>query len=49
MPVILICPCCASPVDAESKPEEQTLTCAACEQTWRMVVDAVRQAEHALS
>ncbi len=47
--VILICPCCASTVDAEARPEEQSFECAACGQTWRMVVDADRHATHSLT
>lgn len=47
--VILVCPCCASPVDALAAPHEQTLNCAACEQVWRMVVDPDRHAAYALT
>jgi uncharacterized protein YbaR (Trm112 family) len=46
--VILVCPCCASPVDAQPGETEQHLECTACHQTWRMVVDAERHAEYAL-
>jgi hypothetical protein len=49
MVVILICPCCASTVYAEAKPEEQTFECSTCGQTWRMVVDADRQVTYSLS
>lgn len=47
--VVLVCPCCASPVDAEAGLEIQLLLCSACGQIWRMVVDAARIAEHALT
>lgn len=47
-PVILICPCCASSLDAHSSPDLQTFTCVSCGQTWTMVVDADRIAQHSL-
>jgi hypothetical protein len=47
--VILVCPCCASPVDAQAGPAIQELDCAACGQTWQMVIDAERVAEYALT
>lgn len=47
--VVLLCPCCASPVDAVAGEQEQALTCDACDQSWRMVVDAARIAEYALT
>ena len=75
--VILVCPCCASPVDAatylcdgiavgeqdqpfaecgteKSHPAhpmntEQQFECLACGQTWRMVVDPHRLAQHSLT
>lgn len=47
-PVILICPCCASAVDAHADPQPQTFTCVSCGQTWSMVVDADRLAAHSL-
>lgn len=47
--VVLVCPCCASPVDAEAGREIQHLRCDGCDQTWHMVVDAARIAEHALT
>lgn len=49
--VILVCPCCASPVDAQGdRPgRPQQLSCVACGQDWLMVVDADRQAEFALT
>ncbi len=47
--VILLCPCCASTVDAVAGPSEQHLYCGCCGQTWVMVVDAVRQADHSLT
>jgi len=49
MTVILFCPCCASPVDADAGPEAQTFDCVCCGQIWTMVVDADRQAHHSLS
>lgn len=47
--VVLVCPCCASPVDAATAAAEQNLQCLACQQSWRMVVDGDRMAEHALT
>lgn len=47
--VILVCPCCASPVDAQAGDEPQQLDCESCGQHWEMVVNAQRQAEHALT
>jgi uncharacterized protein YbaR (Trm112 family) len=47
-PVILVCPVCASPMDAHAGPQPQTFTCATCGQHWSMVVDARRHAEYAL-
>lgn len=49
MNVIVICPCCASPVDAQSHDDEQDLHCTACGQLWSMVVNAARQREYALT
>lgn len=49
MNLIVICPCCASPVDAEAVKCEQKLECVACGQQWSMVVDRDRQAEFALT
>lgn len=49
MDVVLICPCCASTVDAEPREELQEFTCGICNQTWSMVVDADRYASHSLS
>jgi len=49
MNVILVCPTCASAVDAQAGEHEQTLECVACGQTWVMVVDATRVAAHALT
>lgn len=48
-PVILVCPCCASAVDATTADTAQELECLSCEQQWLMVVDAHRQAAHALT
>jgi hypothetical protein len=47
--VILLCPCCASTVDAHTDPEPQQLECATCGQTWTMIVDRERQAAHSLT
>jgi uncharacterized protein YbaR (Trm112 family) len=49
MPVILVCPCCASTVDAESGPDQQELICDVCGQTWSMVINADRLEKHALT
>ncbi len=48
-PVILICPCCASTVDAHAGPHPQPFDCTVCGQTWTMVVDRDRQAAHSLA
>ena len=48
-PVILVCPCCASTVDAWAQSEPQEFTCLHCGQKWLMVVDTERQARFALS
>lgn len=40
--VILVCPCCSSPVDAEGGPHSQDFVCHICGQQWSMVVDANR-------
>jgi transposase len=48
-PVIVLCPCCASAIDALAGPHTQTFTCVSCGQTWQMVVDADRYAAHSLS
>lgn len=47
--VILICPCCASTVDAEVAPHHQSFECVTCGQQWQMVVDEQRHAEYALT
>lgn len=47
--VILVCPCCASAVDAEASTEIQEFECVSCGQTWAMVVDANRLAAHSLT
>lgn len=47
--VVLICPCCASPVDAEAGQGRQDFTCEVCDQQFSMVVDAARIAEYALT
>lgn len=46
--VIVICPCCASPVEVIPEDTEQDLTCGACEQRWVMVVDAEQLKRYAL-
>ncbi len=46
--VILVCPVCASPVDAEAKQEQQTHECISCGQSWIMTINLDRHAEHAL-
>ncbi len=48
-PAILVCPCCASAVDADAREDPQTFECVSCGQTWVMVVDADRQAQHSLT
>lgn len=47
--VVLLCPCCASPVDAVAGAQQQTLNCEVCDQSWQMIVDAARIAEYALT
>lgn len=47
--VILVCPCCASTVDAQARDEMQEFDCLSCGQQWQMIVDADRHAEHALT
>lgn len=47
--VIIVCPCCASAVDAEADEKVQHFECVSCGQTWSMVVDAQRQATHSLT
>jgi Zn finger protein HypA/HybF involved in hydrogenase expression len=47
--VVLICPCCASPVDAEAGYGIKDFICDVCDQHWSMVVDAARIAEYALT
>lgn len=49
MTVILLCPCCASTIDAEASPEPQTFECVSCGQNWVMVVDYDRHTAHALT
>lgn len=46
--VILVCPVCASPVDAEPCETPQNHECVSCGQTWWMSIDLDRHAEHAL-
>lgn len=47
--VILVCPVCASPLDAEVHVLPQELECGCCGQTWEMLVDADRNARHSLT
>lgn len=47
--VILVCPCCASPVDAEVMIEIQQLSCGTCGQDWHMQVDVSRLEAYALT
>jgi hypothetical protein len=47
--VVLLCPCCASPIDAVAGRARQDFTCGVCDQRWEMVVDAARVAEYALT
>lgn len=44
--VILVCPCCASTVDADETQER--FTCTVCGQTWAMVPDVARLRAHSL-
>lgn len=46
--VILLCPCCASTIDAQPAEDPQNFECVSCGQQWSMVVDQDRQAAHAL-
>ncbi len=48
-PVILVCPVCASTLDAEADEGSQDFECVSCGQTWSMVVDAARHAIHSLT
>lgn len=47
--VVLLCPCCASPVDAVTGREPVELDCVSCGQQWSMTVDAVRIHAHSLA
>lgn len=47
--VIVLCPCCASPIDVRASDDEQYFTCIACNQKWAMVVDAARVERYALT
>jgi hypothetical protein len=47
--VVLLCPCCASPIDAEGSTQQQDFTCDVCGQRWAMAVDLDRIAEYALT
>ncbi len=49
MNTILVCPCCASPVDAQPHSRPQNFECEVCEQKWTMVVDHKRTSEHSLT
>lgn len=46
--VIVVCPCCASPVDAPIGDKPDNLDCEVCGQNWTMVVDRERFSENAL-
>ncbi len=46
--VIVLCPCCASSLDARPQEEPQQFDCVGCGQTWTMTVDADRHQRHAL-
>lgn len=47
--VILVCPCCATPQDAEASGKPKEFECPSCGQNWTMTVDVTRFAEHALT
>lgn len=49
--VILCCPCCVTPQDAVTHPENlpQEFRCHVCGQRWVMVVDAARHFTFSLS
>lgn len=47
--VILVCPVCASTLDAQAEETRQEFECVSCGQTWSMVVDATRHAIHSLT
>lgn len=47
--VILVCPCCATPQDAEPTGQRERFECLSCEQIWFMEVDLDRFAEFALT
>lgn len=47
--VILVCPCCASTVDAEPEPDQaQRFECLQCGQVWIMTVNINRFTKHSL-
>lgn len=46
--VILVCPCCASPLEATPDPCPQAFACENCEQQWTMTVDRNRVLFHSL-
>ncbi len=37
--VIIVCPCCASSIDAYPTDDLQEFECVSCGQTWTMLVD----------
>lgn len=47
--VIVICPCCATPMDAPVDDMQREFECLSCGQAWRMAVEADRFTEHALT
>lgn len=47
--VVLVCPCCASRVDAITRSQPQQLECVSCGQVWTMIVDSARLAEYSLT
>jgi hypothetical protein len=48
-PMVLVCPCCASAVDATASPDIETFLCATCGQVWEMIPDPARQQTYSLS
>ncbi len=48
-PVIILCPCCASTVDAYAGDDPQDFDCVQCGQEWSMLVDSDRFSIYSLS
>ncbi len=48
-PVIVLCPCCASTLDAYASVDPQDFECVSCGQTWTMVVDYDRVTTYSLA